>query len=76
MLTSFILSIVCGQLRHVATTAGGALLSQSIHFVAGMPVVHDHITAASGALLVAFGAAGSAFNKVKTKSGADYKVND
>lgn len=66
-------SILLGLLRHALTAAGGMLVSRGVQFVEGLPVIHDLITVASGAAMVAAGTALSALQKVKTKSDADFK---
>lgn len=68
-------SIILGLLRHVLTTAGGALVAHAVNIVEGLPVVHDLTTAILGGGLVAAGGALSVLHKVKTQSGAIYNFN-
>lgn len=75
-MANIILSIIIGQLRHVATAAGGALVTSGIHLVAGLPVVHDTLAVIAGGALLAVGGVSSAMQKIKTQSGAIYKTND
>ncbi len=64
--------ILMGLARHILTSVGGMLLAHGLQFVDGFPVVHDMTSAVTGGLMALTGAALSAAQKVKTKSGADY----